>query len=151
MKTIYIAHAMTHSRYPLDDMRTLASWLQGKGVKVLQPKRHLFPEILASRAVKSMNASDLIIADLTCPSHGVGFEIGFAYATGKKVILVAKESVKADLTPFLSGLFGKIILYEASEQLIREVDDVLSELDNEKRHAGTSSRGKGSQDLRPQA
>ena len=42
---------------------------------------------------KCMDNSDLIIAEVSRPSLGVGYEIGYALSKGKKVVAFGKENV----------------------------------------------------------
>jgi hypothetical protein len=138
MKTVYVAYAMTHGTEPLGEVVDLAHWLKAKRLRVLQPSYHLFADDLAASALKAVDESDVVIADVSCRSHGVGFEIGYAFAARKEVILIARQSAKAQVSKFLSGLFPRIIFYSEAKELIQQVADFLGEPRGRKRITGSS-------------
>ena len=60
------------------------------------------PEIYA-RDMSWLNESDAIIADVSAPSLGVGYELGQAEAAGKPILCLLDASGKAHLSAMLSG------------------------------------------------
>lgn len=49
------------------------------------------PEEIFFRDIGAVKESDILLAEISKPSHGVGMEIMQAYISNKKVILVARE------------------------------------------------------------
>jgi 2'-deoxynucleoside 5'-phosphate N-hydrolase len=47
-----------------------------------------------TRDVGWIRASDVLIAEVSVPSHGVGYEIGFALGTGKPVLALHEQGRK---------------------------------------------------------
>jgi len=111
MKKVYVAFSMTNGDQNLEKINQLIDWLKCKKYKVFQPNYSLFPELLANNALKSIDESDIVIADVTNYSHGVGFELGYAFCKGKKIIIISHCSAKNNITKFFYGLFDKIVFY----------------------------------------
>lgn len=133
MKIVYTAHSMTNGHQNLDKVNTLISWLRKERYKVAQPSYVLFPDLLASGALESIKQSDIVIADVTVYSHGVGFELGYAYALKKDIIVISSISAKNKVSKFLLGLFPEIIFYYDGNDLITEVSHRLNRFCNKKR------------------
>jgi nucleoside 2-deoxyribosyltransferase len=126
MKVIYIAHPMTAQAGTEASMSALAAWLKKqRGCRVFEPNYQLFSDILASQALKNLEDSSIILADVSSASHGVGFEIGFAFSKGKRVILVAHEERHGTISSFLAAMFSPIVFFNDSEDLIAKVSDLL--------------------------
>ena len=51
------------------------------------------PREVYDRDVTWIRACDALIAEVSVPSHGVGYEIGFALEQGKQVLCLAKEGI----------------------------------------------------------
>lgn len=52
------------------------------------------PHAVYARDVDWIRASDVLIAEVSVPSHGVGYEIGFALSIGKPVLCVYQTGRK---------------------------------------------------------
>ena len=61
---------------------------------------------------------DLILAECSEKARGVYFEVGYAKALGKKVVIIHKNG--ADLK-FLKGVTGKIICYKNFNDLRKKL------------------------------
>jgi nucleoside 2-deoxyribosyltransferase len=60
-------------------------------------KDNVTEESIYQKDVKMLTEADLVVAEITTPSLGVGYELGFAEALGKKVLCLyrIKEGRKA--------------------------------------------------------
>lgn len=58
--------------------------------EVLEGERLLAPEDVYERDVKWIRECDALIAEVGVPSHGVGYEIGYALNAGKPVLCLAQ-------------------------------------------------------------
>ncbi len=121
MKSVYLAHSMTNGNQNLDRLNTLISWLKKKRFRISKPDHILFSDYIASGALDSIEKSDIVIADVTVYSHGVGFELGYAYSLKKNIILISGIAAKNKISKFLLGLFPKIIFYHDSNDLIDKI------------------------------
>ena len=52
------------------------------------------PQTVYTRDVNWIRASDALIAEVSVPSHGVGYEIGFALGIGKPVLALYQQGRK---------------------------------------------------------
>ena len=59
------------------------------------------PQEVYARDVDWIRASDVLIAELSVPSHGVGYEIGFALGNGKPVLALFQQGRK--VSKMISG------------------------------------------------
>ena len=61
----------------------------------------LDPQDVYTRDITWIRASDALIAEVSIPSHGVGYEIGFALGLGKPVLAIYEEGRK--VSKMISG------------------------------------------------
>ncbi len=76
---------------------------------------HYSPEELMRKTFEAIEASDILIVDLTEKGVGAGIEAGYAYAKGKPVITIAKRG--ADISTTLSGISKRIAWYGKYEEI----------------------------------
>ncbi|MFR8145631.1 MAG: nucleoside 2-deoxyribosyltransferase [Clostridia bacterium] len=75
-----------------------------------------------------INKADLIFAEVTVPSLGVGYEIGYADKTNKRIICVYDKTVTPKLTTMLRGNNRlKIIPYTDINEIINDLENILKE------------------------
>ena len=60
---------------------------------VMALEKVIDPREVYDRDVAWIRACDALIAEVSAPSHGVGYEIGFALEQGKPVLCLAQEGV----------------------------------------------------------
>jgi nucleoside 2-deoxyribosyltransferase len=130
MRRIYFAHAMTNcdSAAPVG---ALVTWLKQSKWRVTHPTYVLFTEELARATLEAIRAADVVIADVSTYSHGVGFELGFAYALGKKTIVVAHEAPGVRVSEFIRGLYPTMVCYRDEAELIACVAERLGKAERE--------------------
>ena len=63
------------------------------GSDVIALEKVVNPREVYERDVTWIRACDALIAEVSVPSHGVGYEIGFALEQGKPVLCLAQEGV----------------------------------------------------------
>ena len=59
--------------------------------EAMEGERMLTPRDVYERDVKWVRECDVLIAEVGVPSHGVGYEIGYALNAGKPVLCLAQE------------------------------------------------------------
>ena len=59
------------------------------------------PQVVYARDVGWIRACEILIAEVSIPSHGVGYEIGFALGLGKRVLAVYRSDRK--VSKMISG------------------------------------------------
>ena len=109
---LYFSCSLTGGRQDQPVYAALVRHLQGLGHRVLT--EHLAAEtVLAADSVLDpvtvfdrdtawLRACDAVIAEVSTPSHGVGFEIAYALDRGKPVLCVAREGVR--VSKMLTGI-----------------------------------------------
>ncbi len=95
---------------------------------VMEQERVIAPAAVYARDVAWIRAADALIAEVSVPSHGVGYEIGFALGLGKPVLCVHRQGravskmITGNPDPRLS-----VQAYENEEEAIQLVRRFLSE------------------------
>ena len=62
--------------------------------EVMEQERILVPQDVYERDVNWIKNCDVLIAEVSVPSHGVGYEIGYALAIQKPVLCIHKKERK---------------------------------------------------------
>jgi len=100
---IYFACSISGGRKDEKAYQYLVQALTGMGIDV--PTAHIAetgveevdarekPGDIYNRDVSWIRESDLLIAEVSTPSHGVGYEIGYALDLGKPVLCLYKKGV----------------------------------------------------------
>ena len=136
---IYFACSITGGREFESIYQSIAKALTGDGHEV--PTAHLAePGVMAleavidphevyARDVSWIRASDVLIAEASAPSHGVGYEIGFALGLGKPVLALRQEGRK--LSKMISGNPDPRLTvreYQNPEHAIEQIREFLSQV-----------------------
>jgi nucleoside 2-deoxyribosyltransferase len=75
------------------------------------------PTELMRRTFAQIEASDLVVVELTEKGVGVGIEAGYAYARGIPIITIAGKG--SDISATLQGISQRLFLYEDFDELAR--------------------------------
>lgn len=101
---IYFACSITGGREHEDVYKTIVDYLLEDGHEV--PTAHLAqPEVehleklvdpfdVYERDTNWIKTCDLLVAEVSTPSHGVGYEIGYALSAGKLVLCLHHKALK---------------------------------------------------------
>lgn len=82
------------------------------------------PREVFLRDIKSIEKSDVIIADVSEPSHGVGMELMYAFLKGKEIIVTVKAGSKVSY--MILGMPNvKVIWYNSFDDLKVKLRKVL--------------------------
>ena len=80
--------------------------------------------------VDRLSQADLVFAEVTVPSLGVGYEIGYADSHNKRIICVYDKNVTPKITTMLRGNNRlKIIPYTDINEIINNLENILKEED----------------------
>jgi 2'-deoxynucleoside 5'-phosphate N-hydrolase len=79
---------------------------------------------LMDAALKKIDDSDLLIAELSYKSIGIGIEVGYAKARNKKIIYIHKKGTEVSTT--VSGVSDIRIEYEDIEDLITKLKKAIN-------------------------
>ncbi len=99
---IYFACSITEGREYEKKYQAITQFLLDGGHEVptahlaesntLEHEHAIIPEDIYARDVNWILSSDILLAEVSVPSHGVGYEIGYALNTGKHVLCLHHES-----------------------------------------------------------
>lgn len=117
-----------------DSHNVPTAYLAESGVTSLEAV--IDPFEVYSRDVTWVRASDALIAEVSAPSHGVGYEIGYALELGKPVLALYQEGRR--VSKMISGNPDPNLLvmaYKSPEHAVEIMRAFLSKhLIREKRH-----------------
>lgn len=127
---IYFAGSIRGGREKVDDYKKILKILSGYGIvltehiadeKILnEGERHITDKEIYERDIAWLDESDVIIAEVTITSLGVGYEIGYAESKGKKIICLfhMTEGCVTRTSAMLSGNKNlTVITYTTFEEL----------------------------------
>lgn len=82
--------------------------------------RHIY-----ERDTEWLRQSDVLIAECTCPSHGVGYELAYAEAHRIPVYIFYNKN-QSNISAMLNGNeYFDIIPYQSEEDIYRHLDRIL--------------------------
>jgi nucleoside 2-deoxyribosyltransferase len=127
MAQVYLSGPIIHENLRRDDFyKSVIKHLENREIDVFAPQfmaasdaKHIY-----ERDVEHVRKSDLLIAEVSNPSLGVGMEIMLAIELGKPVLMFRhRESERLSRMAF--GAAGKV-LFEYST--LDEVEDILAQI-----------------------
>ncbi len=111
-RTIYFAGAIRGGRADADLYRQLVTFLSGFGLVLTE---HVGDEVLLSeeqglseaeifaRDMGWLKEADVVIAEVTTPSLGVGYELGIAQHLGKRILCLFRSGECRSLSAMVAG------------------------------------------------
>ena len=132
---IYFSGSIYGGRQKLETYKKLVKELQNYG-EVLNPqvaddnvlineKQNSDNQIFEDYE-KELQECDLVFAEVTIPSLGVGYEIGYADSHNKPIIAIYDKTVVSKVTTMLRGNKRiKIIPYTNVEEIINNLEEIL--------------------------
>ena len=109
---LYFSCSLTGGRQDQPVYAAMVAHLQALGHRVLTAHLaseavmaadgELSPEAVFERDTAWLRACDAVIAEVSTPSHGVGFEIAYALERGRPVLCLARAGVR--VSKMLTGI-----------------------------------------------
>ncbi|MCD6357425.1 MAG: nucleoside 2-deoxyribosyltransferase [Thermoproteales archaeon] len=134
---VYLAAPMLGVRRALGLVRRIAAALVEEGHVILTPhvlddvldvERGVSPREIYERDVRLMEEADVLVAEVSYPSLGVGFEIAYSLLRGKPVLALCEEGRLERASALIRGITHpgfRLLTYrtpeEAVEKLLREL------------------------------
>jgi nucleoside 2-deoxyribosyltransferase len=115
-----IVRALTEDRHVVPTAHLAESGVTGR-------EAILAPGEVYARDIAWIRSCDVLIAEVSMPSHGVGYEIGFSLGLGKPVLALYQEGRK--ISKMISGnpdLNLSISAYETPEDAIVQTREFLN-------------------------
>ncbi len=144
MIKIYYAASMRGDRSNLADNKYIVRRLEELGYniltkhvveEVLDIERGLTPREVFERDIKLLEEADLVVADVSFPSLGVGFEIAYTLLRGKDVLAICREDRVEKTSSMILGISWnnfKLLPYRAPEDAVEKIHQYIL-LSREKR------------------
>lgn len=135
---VYFSCSITGGRDDQTIYQQIVEFIQGKGHEI--PTAHLAfpdlekletnlaPEDVYKRDIDWVRGCDVLVAEVSTPSHGVGYEIAEAVIRGKTVLCVYRKSVR--VSKIITGNTEpniRVFAYSSTENLLTIIDEFLSE------------------------
>lgn len=112
----YITCSVSHTQERLDLLPEIKKVVENKGIEAFVFKVGGTPQEIFERDFKQLESSDVIIAEVSERSHGVGIEIGLSYNLGlMRILLIEKGNFVSKLVQGMSHT--AIVEYESVEDL----------------------------------
>ncbi len=134
---IYFAASIYGGRELLEDYKSLVMALKSYGevlseeivdTNLLQKEQKISPEEIYLSDIEKIKQADVIFAELTNPSLGVGYELGYAEAHYKKILGVYNQTIREKITPMMMGNKNiKMIAYKNIEEIIKKLESLLGD------------------------
>ncbi len=134
---LYFSCSLTGGRQDQPLYAELVAHLQALGHHVLtahlaattveSADGELSPEAVFDRDTAWLRACDAVIAEVSTPSHGVGFEVAYALERGRPVLCLAKKGVR--VSKMLTGIRQpgfKFCTYESAAGAIAHLEAFLA-------------------------
>lgn len=94
---------------------------------------HFTPAELMQRSFAEIEASDVVVVELSEKGVGLGIEAGYAYAKGIPIITIAQKG--ADISATLQGISQKLFLYDDMDKLTQFFQQLkIEEIRTEMKH-----------------
>jgi len=101
---IYFSCSITGGRDDQPTYTKIVNWMLEGGHEVLTAhlaktetlavEADVSPQAVFKRDIAWVDAAEVVVAEVSTPSHGVGYEIAYAVMRGKRVLCLAREGVK---------------------------------------------------------
>ncbi|OGO40964.1 MAG: hypothetical protein A2W36_00905 [Chloroflexi bacterium RBG_16_58_14] len=98
--------------------------------EILIQEALITPQEVYARDTRWIEACDALIAEASTPSHGVGYEIGYALSLGKPVLCCYRQGLR--VSKMISGNSNPNLethAYQTTEEAVHLVQTFISELD----------------------
>jgi 2'-deoxynucleoside 5'-phosphate N-hydrolase len=136
---VYFAASITGGRDNQEIYPEIVNFLKENNCKVLTEhisdknlssygETNLLPEEIFQRDLDWIRESDILIAEVSQVSLGVGYEIGFAESIGKKIICLYKEKEGKKLSAMIEGNKNLIIIkYKTFQKIKQKLKKIIFE------------------------
>jgi len=124
----YITCPISHTQNKLNVLPEIEKIAKSKGIDTFVVKIGGTPEEIFERDFEQLKSCDLIIAEVSETSHGVGIEIGMSFSLGLERILLCEKGKY--VTKLAHGMpKTTIIEYEDLDDLEDKLTSILSKFE----------------------
>ena len=113
--TCFVVQPFDQGRFDKRFEDTFAPALREAGLEAYRVDKDPSPDVLIDAIEEGIGKAAIVLADVTTDNPNVWYELGFAYAAGKPVILLCCENERAGTLPF-DIRHRHVIHYKADSQ-----------------------------------
>ena len=136
MKKIYFAGSIRGGRNDREFYEKIINYLQNFGEVLTEHVGHasitpsgeadMSDQEIYNRDIGWLSSSDVVVADVSMPSLGVGFEIARAVELKKKVLCLYRVQADKKLSAMISGCPDiHVKKYQTFEEVMQIIDDFV--------------------------
>ena len=132
---IYFAGSITGGRQKASDYSKMVSVLEKYGevltktvgdVNLTIKGENVSAKEIYSRDVNWLNECDILFADITVPSLGVGYELAYAESKHKKIICMYEKDKNVS-SLIIGNSYYKQIPYSNIEEVLEKIDNICKQ------------------------
>ena len=138
---IYFCGSIRGGRQDASLYQELIDFLKGYGRVLtehigqlgLDGESHIQPGEIHDRDLNWLRSADVVVAEVTTPSLGVGYELGRAVDMGKPILCLYRKQEGRSLSAMISGSPGiKTVEYRNIEEAERRIGEWLGGLETKR-------------------
>ena len=95
---------------------------------LIAQQKSIGPQQIHDRDVNWLMESDVVVAEVSIPSLGVGYEIGKSLENGKKVICLYRNGALKELSPMIFGSGAEIAYYGNVREAQKKLNIIFKNL-----------------------
>lgn len=99
--------------------------------RIGQEGEHTDVGLIYDRDMKWLESSDIIVAEITKPSLGVGYELGHAEKSGKKILCLYRGDINVVSAMISGNPHFVVMLYKDTREAMMHIDTFMSQLQSE--------------------
>jgi 2'-deoxynucleoside 5'-phosphate N-hydrolase len=108
-------------------IRNLGHTLVSDWVVSPDPGFALTPDAVLNRDMKGVEDSNIIVAETSVPSHGVGMELMLGYLNRKKIVCLFRKG--SPISRMIMGIPGAFLIeYDQDQHFVERLTETLTEL-----------------------
>ena len=133
---IYFAGSIRGGRQDKDIYAEIIKHLSALGVvltehvgydgNITQINKQKSQQEIFTQDVNWLSEADVIVAEVTTPSLGVGYEIGVAEKLGKKIICLHRQDIESVSAMIAGNPNVGLLQYETVSQAIEKITQIIS-------------------------
>ena len=132
---IYVSGSMYGGQQKIDTYKKLIDKLEEYGEvltkqiadpKAIEKEEHQNDADIYKDLEKKLEKADIVIAEVSVASIGVGYEIGYAAKLNKKIVAIYDENYLDKVTTMVRGNKKiRIIPYKDIDEILDNIEDIL--------------------------
>lgn len=133
---IYVSGSMYGGQQKIDTYKKLVDKLEEYGEvltkqiadpKAIENEKYQKDEDIYNDLENKLENADILIAEVSVPSIGVGYEIGYASKLNKKIVAIYDKNYIDKVTTMIRGNKNiRIIPYENISEILDKIDDIMN-------------------------